>query len=649
MIRRFISLALGFSLAIFLVNPSYSQTKKSVDQSGNFLQRKATQQSVQALLIPVRNWVKYPDYADRQGWSRVTQGHYAQLVEGGEKYLGYEWKVVKATDYLAYERTGSRVAMEQPFGANNTALAHLFLAELAEGKGRFLDQIINGVWHTCEMSSWVLSAHLPVQRSGRSLQDLDDQIIDLTSGDLGSMLSWIHYFLSAQFDKVNPVIAANIRQQIERRILVPYMLRNDMWWQALQNKPGQMVNNWNPWCNFNVLTCFLLMEKDQEKIAAAVYKTMVSTDQFINYTKDDGACEEGPSYWGHAAGKMYDYLQLLSYATGGKVQIFDEPKIKSMGEYIARSYIGKGWVVNFADASAKGGGNAGLIYRYGKAVASADMMDFSAYLLKRDPETIVEGRDMFRAFESIMTLSEAAKRGARVPTVSSTWYPQTEFCYMREGDVFFGAKGGYNAESHNHNDVGSFIYYYKERPFLIDAGVGTYTKFTFGPQRYTIWTMQSDYHNLPRINGQSQPNGASYKSKNATYDAVTKRFSLEISSAYKAEAGIKFWKLDYKLDKGGTLLLNETFELENPQQANELNFLVAVPAEPGADGTLLLTNGNAAVKMVFDPRVFSFSQEKVEMDDTRLSRVWGKAVYRITLTAKGVTKKDQYKIQVIPQ
>src|SRR3546814_10539817 len=100
-----------------------------------------------------------------------------------------------------------------------------------------------------------------------------------------------------------------------------------------------MVNNWNPWCNFNVLTCFMLLEEDPDKLAAGVYRTMRSVDQFINYNHLDGACEEGPSYWGHAAGKLYDYLQLLSYATENQVTIFDQPIIRNMGEYIARSYV----------------------------------------------------------------------------------------------------------------------------------------------------------------------------------------------------------------------------------------------------------------------------------------------------------------------
>lgn len=49
-------------------------------------------------------------------------------------------------------------------------------------------------------------------------------------------------------------------------------------------------------------------------LAKAVYRSMVSVDKFINYTHTDGACEEGPSYWGHAAGKcliIWNYCQPL--------------------------------------------------------------------------------------------------------------------------------------------------------------------------------------------------------------------------------------------------------------------------------------------------------------------------------------------------
>ena len=127
-------------------------------------------------------------------------------------------------------------------------------------------------------------------------------------------------------------------------------------------------------------------------LAKAIYRSMVSVDKFINYTHTDGACEEGPSYWGHAAGKMFDYLELLSAVTGGTVSIFDNPMIKNMGEYISRSYVGKGWVVNFADASAKGSGDAPLIFRYGKAVNSNEMKGFAAMI---NTNKLPSGRDIY--------------------------------------------------------------------------------------------------------------------------------------------------------------------------------------------------------------------------------------------------------------
>ena len=92
-----------------------------------------------------RKWVPYPAYADRAGWDKLLGANKDAMVARGEKLLDYQWQVVKATDYLEYERSGNRKIMEDPFGKNNGAIADLMMAELAEGKGRFIDQLINGV------------------------------------------------------------------------------------------------------------------------------------------------------------------------------------------------------------------------------------------------------------------------------------------------------------------------------------------------------------------------------------------------------------------------------------------------------------------------------------------------------------------------
>lgn len=614
----------------------------------NLLQKKATVDELLSMLSNKSEWIKYPAYQDRKGWDAYTGNLKLKLIQDGEKNLNYTWKVIKATDYLEFEKSGNRTIMENPFGQNNNALSSLLYAELAEGKGRFMNQIINGIWHTCEMSTWVLSAHLPVQKSKRSLPDIKEEIIDLTSGDLGSFLSWTWYFMHDELDKVNPSIAAKLKSNIQQRILVPYMARDDYWWQALNYKPGMMVNNWNPWCNFNVLTCFLLLEENPANLAKAVYKTMRSTDQFINYVKEDGACEEGPSYWGHAAGKMYDYLQLLHDATKGKLSIFDEPIVKNMGEYIARSYVGNGWVVNFADASAKGGGNPGLIFRYGKAVNSNGMQSFANYLLggKTQWTDINESRDFFRTMENIKTASDIFSVKPSLLSEKFSWYPNTEFCYMKNNNnFFFAAKGGYNNESHNHNDVGTFSLYIDTLPVFIDAGVGTYTRQTFSDERYTIWTMQSDYHNLPMINGMPQKFGAEYKSANVKFDEAHSEFSMNIANAYTKETAVVDWNRKYTLTEK-SLFIEDQFELNALKSPNKIHFMTWAKPVIANNGVVILQKSGKQVNMKYDASFFDLQIEPVILSDTRLSNVWGSEIYRMVFTAKKQTLKGKYKFTI---
>ncbi|MFV0329131.1 MAG: heparinase II/III-family protein [Dysgonomonas sp.] len=610
----------------------------------DLLQKVAALSKLENVLITDQKWVRYPQYTDRNGWSQLVGENKNFFIEQGEKLLNYEWKVVKATDYLEYTRSGNRSGMEKIHDSNLKAISALFMAEMAEGKGRFMDQLSNGIFHTCEMTSWAISAHLSLQRAGGSFPKLDDHVIELVSGDVGATFSWIYYFLNKEFDKISPLISDRLYYEINNRILTPYLNETRFWWMASNvTAEGGFVNNWNPWCNANVLQCFLLVEKDKERLLKGVYKTMVSVDKFINYNHDDGACEEGPSYWGHAAGKMYDYLQALYDATGGQISIFSDPVIKNMGEYISRSYIGNSWVVNFADASAKGDFNYRLIYRYGSMVKSTEMEQFASYLKKEYPKKITLSRDMYRTLADLSSEKEIDKFNPTHVVTPFTWYSDTEFCYMSEGRFFFAAKGGYNDESHNHNDTGTFSLYADNEPVLIDVGVGTYTRKTFSSERYTIWTMQSDYHNLPRINGFSQSFGKKYKARDLKADKNKKSFSLDISQSYPIEAGINKWIRNYKLSKNG-LTIEDSFDLKNAQAANQLNFITWGEINISQPGIVSITIKNKTYQLLYDKTSFEPILEKIELDDTKLSNVWGNKVFRISLNAKKIGNRGIYKI-----
>ena len=617
-------------------------------QKRDLLQKQADVQTLTNWLVMNQKWVSYPDYSDRKGWNEFLGDNAASVIAQGEKYLNYQWQVIKVTDYLSYSRTGDRAPMSDPYNANIEAIINLFMAELAEGKGRFLDALLNGVFHVCEMTSWSISAHIVSQRAGGTFPVKNDHVLELVSTDVGASFSWIYYFLHEEFDKITPYFSKRLYEEINERILIPYMTEDRFWWMAFDaNDENTVVNNWNTWCNSNIIQCFLLLENDPEKLAKAVHRSMVSVDKYINYNKVDGACEEGPSYWGHSPGKLFDYLDLMDRVTAGKLSLFTEPSIKNMGEYISRSYVGNGWVVNFADASAKESLDYHLIARYGAKVRSKEMEDFAAYLKKQRNQPKSVERDVLRTLEAFRYDKQIDNYTPEHPHNPYTYYPETQFCYMANQNLFLAAKGGHNDESHNHNDIGTFNLYINDTPLFIDLGVETYTLKTFSQDRYTIWTMQSAYHNLPQINGEQQKYGRSYKANEVKVNPEKKTFSLDIAGAYPAEAGIKKWKRTYRL-ASNALYIEDDFLLENPNTPNQQQFMVWGKAKITKVGTILIEGNGETAELYYKPSRLNAQIESLEVKDPRLTRVWGNEITRIVLRANTLETGGSYKTIIKP-
>ena len=607
-------------------------------------ERAVSRDSIRAWVISDRSCVPYPDYSDRDGWNAFLGDSLGRmLVSEGEKLLGCDWHLIKATDYLEYVRSGNISVMETPYFENRRNINILMLAELAEGKGRFMDDLLNGVFYSCEMTTWAVSAHLKYQVPRCLLPDYRRPVFDLAAGDYGSMLAWVYYFFKDEFDRTDPVIAVRLRDVLQERILDAYM-QNDEWWMADgELKPGDVVNNWNPWCNSNALQCFLLLEDDPDVLSDAVWKSVQSVDKFLNFVSEDGACEEGSTYWTHAAGKVLDYLQLLQAGTGGHVSLFDEPQIRNMGEYICDSYIGDGWAVNFADASPRYKSEPHLVYRYGKAVGSSEMKDFASRLMRELPAGIPLDRgDTYRALQAVTVDRELSSAipsdGVRIPV----WYPETQVCFFSNASGMFAAmKGGHNNESHNHNDVGSFILYLDACPVFIDVGVGTYTRQTFGPERYSIWTMQSGYHSLPEIGGTAQRNGYEYRASSVACSPERRRFSLDISGAYPVPEEVK-WVRTYTMKDDG-FLVEDSFS--GTAAPNRVVFMTAGRPELAGDCKILIPAGDKEIVLEY-PSSLTPEIGEIPLDDPKLSKVWGRAVYRIVLTDGKTRKSGNYRFLI---
>ena len=102
----------------------------------NLLSQHNSAEKLADMLVMNRNWVPYPTYVNRAAWDELLGDNKEGLIKRGEKQLDYQWQVIKATDYIEYERSGDRNIMQNPNSANNNALSDLVLAELAEEIGR---------------------------------------------------------------------------------------------------------------------------------------------------------------------------------------------------------------------------------------------------------------------------------------------------------------------------------------------------------------------------------------------------------------------------------------------------------------------------------------------------------------------------------
>ncbi|MCT4591363.1 MAG: heparinase II/III-family protein [Carboxylicivirga sp.] len=636
-----------FTLFLTNVLVGFSQSNTPL----NLLCNSSDKESLSKILLNDKSWISYPNYKNREAWEAIPANLRKKYIAEAEAYLNFQWPTIPATAYLDFVRTGSRQVMEKPFSQKIKALETLVKGELLEGKGRFLDDIINGVFAFCEQTYWGNSAHLTIQKKGAGLPDVNDPTIDLSTGRVATNLAWTWHFFKEEFDSVNPLIAERIEYEIRKKVLDPFYSRDDFWWMAFKTN---FVNNWNPWCNYNVLNCILLMENDADKKLAGVYKTMQSVDQFINYYKADGACEEGPAYWSHAGGKLFDYLELLNQASDNKLTIYEHPLIRNIGEYICKAYIGGQYFTNFADASPRPHTRPGVIYRYGKRVNSDLMMAFGAYLFDEyQMGTEPIAGKIEQTLNNLFSSSEINAANKQVPLLSEFYLPDTEIGGARdksgsEKGFYFAFKGGYNRESHNHNDAGSFLLYYNAQPVLVDAGVGTYTRKTFSSQRYEIWTMQSAYHNLPQINGVDQAFGYAYKAEQVHFTNSRKQVksSLEIANAYPKEAKVKSWKRQYVLQRNKKFIINDEYQLEKFMAHSKLHFLTPFNCDIRQPGLVVLSNESLQMAMKYDASKFEVKVEQINIEDAKLVRVWGQELKRLVFTIKGQHLSDQLKIEI---
>ncbi len=602
-------------------------------------------ETVRSTLTVPGDWSGFPPGDDRQAWDALPEGTRADLVANADQYAGKPWESLPATLYMEFYRNGNRMRYEKVSFGRRMQLQALVLGECVEHQGRFTDDIVNGIWAICEESFWDVAAHNHRTGGPFPLPDPYEPIVALFSAETGATLAWSVHLVRDQLDAIDPIIARRVHQEIRDRLLDPFMARDNWRWLGFEqgDRPGP-PNNWNPWIISNLLTMSMLVETDPERRLAIVDKCLRGLDKFLAGYHPDGGCDEGISYWGRAGASLFECLDVLDRASNGALRVWDQPLVAEMARYVPRAHIGGQWYVNFADATTIAAPDANVLWHFGDRIGD-DEVKAQAVASQRDikPPSQPRFQSFNRALNEVFRPIPEPSGDVAYPLPLHSWLPGIQVLTAREtagsdAGLFLAAKGGTNGESHNHNDIGSFIVALDGVPVLIDAGVGEYTKQTFSDRRYDLWPMVSPYHNLPTVNGHQQLPGVDFAARNvsAELDPGGAEIGLDIAGAWGEEAGIVSWQRNIRLERGAdpAVVVEDAWSLADTPSSLTLSLMTWKEPDVSDPGRLVLNSGGRDLVVDLEPGRWDATVERIEIDDSRMSPVWGDAVYRITLALR---------------
>ena len=576
----------------------------------------------------------FPVASQRKAYKELDSELTGKLIRQGEAEMESPYPKLHATDFMAFKRTGNRVDFENLYFGRRYQLNSFVVAECMECEGRFLDRIIDGIFAICEESAWQLPAHNSYVRSAPQeiLPDASRPVLDLFACETGAQLACIYYLLKEPLDQVSPIICQRISQELEQRIIKPYLTQH-FWWMGNGDEP---MCNWTPWCTQNVLITAFLMDCPEETRKQILRKAAESCDLFLKDYGDDGCCDEGAQYFRRAGLCLDAACDLMDQVTGGAfAHLYRWDKIKNIASYISNVHVGGKYYFNFADCSPIAGRAGVREYLFGKRTGQPALMQFAAgdYQDANAAGDEIYEEETYRLslYYRLMNAfyySEVMSAKGRTDAACADIFYSSIGLFIARNELFcLAVKAGDNNDNHNHNDTGSITLYKNGKPILVDVGVESYTQKTFSSRRYEIWTMQSGYHNLPTIDGLDQHNGADYRAAdvNTSLTEAQAAISMELAQAYPFPEKGRSYRRSVVFDKK-----NSRITLTDRTDSRDviLNFITyEKPVIAEADHRVQI--GDAEI--LFQGASL-MKTEILPITDKRLQAAWDHDLYRIRLT-----------------
>ena len=422
-------------------------------------------------------------------WEQIA--HDEQLKERVRALVAQQSKAAKTPPALSkklrsyFMERGTREEFERPYFRKRTFTAQTaLLALIFPQEEGYLSLLKKYLHSTLGEISWALPAHCAGAQH-------ESTCVDLFAAETACMLSEICVALES---RLGEQLTSRIKAQIKERVFLPYLSQQYAW------EDGS--SNWTAVCCGNI--GIAMMRLESELFEEAKGRILEAMARYIDAFPDDGNCPEGLHYWNFGFGRYVWFADVLCEYTKGTCNLFENEKVKRIAAYAQKMFLKGNTSVSISDSDRAARADAALI-RY-----LHERYPGECILLTKELTTENFGDIPWLSLTRGFLCGADGEQKEALPQ-RNHYFESSHLAIVNTQAYSLAVKGGHNGESHNHNDVGSFILATQEGQLLCDLGAGRYFNGYFDSKiRYTLLNNASWGHSVPIVDGQFQKEGREY-------------------------------------------------------------------------------------------------------------------------------------------